>query len=105
MIPPTKEQPRTVAEQGKNSAVPHRSVFETQIIQDLKRFLSGPLQKATLTTVMQLVCHSGFSLVTQKLITLANSPLIRKIRTQTLLYTSQHPVFRKLYTLEAAPLE
>ena len=103
LIPPPEHQPWTVAERGKNSAVSHRSVFETQIIQDLKRFLSGNLQKASLVPVMQQVFHSGFILVTQKLTTLANSSPIRKTRTQTVLYTNQHQTFRKLYTPEAAP--
>jgi len=44
----------------------------------------------TLVPVLQLVFHSGFILVTQKLITLENSRLIRKTRTQTTLHTNQH---------------
>jgi hypothetical protein len=52
--------------------------------------------------VVQLVFHSGFILVTQKLITLENPRLIGKTRTHTTLYTNQYLTFRKLYTFEAA---
>jgi hypothetical protein len=52
---------------------------------------------------VQLVFHSGFILVTQKLITLENPRLIGKNRTHTTLYTHQHRTFTKLYTIESAP--
>ena len=88
---------------GKNSAIPRRSIYETRIIQDLKRFLSETWRKASLVPVVPLVFHSGFILVTQKLITLENPRLIGKNRTHTTLYTHQHRTFTKLYTIEAAP--